>query len=400
MPPDPARRREELDELGALEPVHEPRYDAVADLAAQLCQAPMALVNLLGADDQHVKGRAGRPASGIERLPFCPHAVTGPQVLEVHDALADPRFRDDPVVVGEPHARFYAGAPVVGSRGQALGTVCVLDQRPRRLTAGQRRALAELADYAADLLRLRHYAGLSGQAARQLQDAEELKQRFLRTVNHELRTPLTAISSYLQLIQDGDLDEATEQEFLGVIERNSDRILHLIDELLLLSSLTARTAPFHPARVDLTELARHAVVDALGKAWNNSVTLTLHSRNEVTAWADARRVDQALTQLLDNAIKFTPSGGAVDVTVLDRPAPTVEIRDTGIGIGADDLPHVFEDFYRAPEAEENAIGGTGVGLAIVKEVIRMNRGDVRIESEPGDGVHVRLVLPSPPPDSP
>ncbi|GAA3445239.1 SpoIIE family protein phosphatase [Planomonospora venezuelensis] len=398
VPTDDVQRLYELDELDALGSGVEPRFDAVAELAAQLCQAPIALVNLIGADGQHFKGRAGDGVAGLTPpIPFCPHVLTGRQMLEVPDAAADPRFGGEPLVTQEPRVLSYAGAPVLSGRGHVLGTVCVMDVRPRRLAAGQLRGLATLAGTVADVLQLRHYGRRFGQVTQQLHEAEELKHQFLRTMNHEMRTPLTGISSYLELIQDGSVDPATEREFLRVIERNSDRLLELIDELLLLASLTARTVTFQPDRVDVAALVRQTVIETVGKAWHNGVVLTAHAHGEVSVWADAQRLRQVLSQLLDNAIKFTSSGGRIDVTVCGDPVPTVEVRDNGMGIDAADLPYVFEDFYRSRQAEAKAIAGTGAGLAIVKKIMRMHGGTVHITSRPGQGTCVRLELPCPPP---
>ncbi|MFC3823333.1 ATP-binding protein [Planomonospora venezuelensis] len=383
-----------------MEPTAEPRFSAIAELAALICQAPMALVSIVGAERQYFKGRVGITETGMDRwLGFCSHVIMDRRLLEVPDTLADPRFRDDPVVTGEPYVRFYAGAPVISDRGYVLGTVCVMDHMPRRLSTAQRRALASLSTCAADLLQLHHYARQSEQVITRLAEVEELKHGFLRTVNHELRTPLTSIGSYLQIIQEGGLDATTERKFLDVIERNSDRIRGLVDELLLLSSLSARTASYVPARLDLTTLARQVCSVTTARAWDSNLTLTFRSQAHVAVWGDAGRLHHALAQLLDNAIKFTPPGGAITVTVLGEPTPSLEVRDTGIGISAGDLPYVLDDFYRAPEAEEQAVGGTGVGLPIVNKIALMHGGSVHVDSTPGEGTCVRLVLPIPSTDS-
>ncbi|MBG0826633.1 GAF domain-containing sensor histidine kinase [Planomonospora sp. ID67723] len=395
VPPDEAGRMREIETLGALERVDEPRFSAIAELAALICQAPMALVSIIGAERQHFKGRVGVTETGMDRwLGFCSHVIIGRRLLEVPDTLADPRFRDDPAVTGEPYVRFYAGAPVTSTRGYVLGTVCVMDRTPRRLNTEQHQALDSLATCAADLLQLHHYARQSQQVITRLAEIEELKHGFLRTVSHELRTPLTSIGSYLQLIQEGGLDADTEHQFLDVIERNSDRIRGLIDELLLLASLSARTASYSPALIDLTDLARRACTQAAAKAWANSLTLAFRPDAQVTAWGDTGRLCHALDQALDNAIKFTPSGGSVTVTA--DPGPVVEVCDTGIGISAEDLPHVFDDFYRAAEAEDRAIGGTGLGLPIMEKIAHLHGGEVHIASTPGEGTCVRLTLPAPP----
>jgi signal transduction histidine kinase len=400
VPPDEEERLRELDELGALDVLVEPVFQAIAELAAYVCQAPIALVNLVGRDRQYFKGHVGTSSTDMDRrVSFCPHTIETGRLVEVPDALADPEFRDDPAVTGEPYVRFYAGAPMISSHRHALGVVCVFDHRPRRLAPGQHQALDTLAVCATALLELHHHSDQADKVIARLQEVDELKNQFLRTVNHELRTPLTSIRSYLHLIQDGGLDQATEQRFLDVIDRNSERILSLIDELLLMASLNARTAVFHPTRTDLSELARAAVEAAAIKAWSSSHTLTLDAPAEVMTWADAERIRQVLDQLLDNAVKFTPCGGRIEVVVHAEPVAALEIRDNGIGIAPKELEHIFEDFYRAPEAEEQAIGGTGLGLPIVAKIVHMHGGTVGVDSRPGEGTRVRLTLPYPPPDS-
>ncbi|GAA3446250.1 GAF domain-containing sensor histidine kinase [Planomonospora venezuelensis] len=407
VPPDESERLQELAELHALDAPLEPDFQAIADLAAYTCRTPIALVTLVSGDGQHFRGRTGFDVPELDRrIGFCPYVVSGRKPLEIPDMLADPRFRDDPLVAGEPHVRYYAGAPLFGGRGHALGTVCVLDYRPRRLDPEQRRILRTLAGQAAALLQLHHHARQAGEVARRLHDVEELKQQFLRSVNHELRTPLTSIRSYLQLVQDGGLDEGTERRFLGVIERNSDRLLDLMDELLLMASLNANTAVFTPDRVNLSAVVREAVDVSAAKAGHKNQALRLHVPPDAPVWADAGRLRHALVHLLDNAVKFTPAEGAIDVTVTagpgpgpgpgPAPGPMVEIHDTGVGIGAEDLEHVFEDFYRAPEAENQAVSGTGVGLAIVSKIIQLHGGSIHMDSTPHEGTCVRITLPAPP----
>ncbi|MBG0823602.1 GAF domain-containing sensor histidine kinase [Planomonospora sp. ID91781] len=395
-PDDEAERVRELEELHALDAVPEPQFSSIATLAAHVCGTPIGLVNLVGHDTQYLKGRHGITWTEMDRRDsFCQYTICGDRIMEIPDAQADPRFHDNSVVVGEPYVRFYAGAPVVSGHGHALGTVCVADTRPRLLSDDQRQALTTLAGNTAGLLQLHHHALRSEQMLARMREVEELKNQFLRTVNHELRTPLTAISSYLQIICDGDLDEATEQRFLRVIKRNSDRLRDLLDELLLMASLNAGTAAFAPDQADLAALVHRTVAALAERVRTGQLTMTVHAPRAVMACADAGRVQHALTQLLDNAIKFTPPGGRIEVAAWSDPAPTVEVCDTGIGIGAADIEHVFDDFYRAPEAEERAIGGTGIGLSITRKIVELHDGTVQIDSRPDKGTRVRLILPAP-----
>ncbi|GAA3446944.1 sensor histidine kinase [Planomonospora venezuelensis] len=396
-PSDETGRLQELRELHVLDVVLEGDFRAIAEVVAYVCRTPIGVVNLMDADYQHFKGRHGIDLTGIGRrqMSFCSYAIRGRDVLEVHDAQADERFRRDPAVQGEPYMRFYAGAPIVTTRGHALGAVFAADHRPRRLRSEQRRILSTLAAGVAHLAELHHHARRAELVEHRLRHLEELKNQFLRTVNHELRTPLTSIRSYLQLVQDGDLDETTEQKFLRVIDRNSARLGELLDRLLLIASLNARTVPFTPASADLAELARQAAGSLAERARAGELTMTVHAPAPVMACADPVQARYAIEQLLDNAVKFTPPGGRVEIVVHAGSAPAVEVRDTGVGIDPGEIDRVREDFYRGAGAEERAIGGAGIGLSLAEKIARMHGGDVQIDSRPGHGTRVRLTLPGP-----
>ncbi|MBG0832017.1 GAF domain-containing sensor histidine kinase [Planomonospora sp. ID67723] len=392
---DAAGRVRELDELNALESLLEPDFQAIAISAAHVCQAPIALVNLVAQDRQYVKGRAGTDLTGVNPpVPFCDHTVAGREPLEIPDAAADPCFRDTPIVTGPPFIRFYAGAPLITDQGNTLGTVCVMDHRPRRLDDAQRQSLHTLATHAVTLIELHGRAHQAEEVVQRLRALEKLKTQFLRNINHELRTPLASIRSYLELVKDGGLDEATEQRFLEVIERNGDRMLHLVNALLLMASLNAQTATFTPARIDLADLVGRAVEQTASAAALKHLVLNLHAPGRVEVWADAEQLGNALLQVLDNAIKFTSRGGAIDVVVVAGPPPEVEIHDTGVGVESEDLRRVFEEFYRTPQAEEQAVEGTGIGLSIVEKIMEMHGGTARMEKGRHEGVCVYLALPS------
>ncbi|WP_230880065.1 GAF domain-containing sensor histidine kinase [Planomonospora sp. ID67723] len=395
IPADEAERLLEMEELGVLDPALEPKLHSIAVLAARICRVPVALVNLVGGERQYFQGRVGTDLSGVDRdSGFCPYVVEAGAPMEIHDALADPRVREDALVTGEPHVRYYAGAPLLSSRGHALGTVCLFDHRPRQLTSEQREVLLSLAANATMLLEL-HGRDLeeSGQVAQGLQELRELKEQFLRTVNHELRTPMTSIRSYLQLLEEGGLDEATELRFLEVVERNRAHLLDLLDDLLLLASLNAGSLGFSPDRADLAGVTRQAITDVIDEARSKGHTLNLHAPAGAEVWVDAERLREALRHLLDNAVKFTRPGGTIDVTVTAEPTPTLEIRDTGIAVGAEALKYVFEDFYRAPNAEEQAIAGLGVGLSITDKIVRWHGGEVKVENQASGGIRIVLTLP-------
>jgi signal transduction histidine kinase len=179
------------------------------------------------------------------------------------------------------------------------------------------------------------------------------------------------------------------------MQRNSNRLLRLVEELLLVSRLTEEGMELQITDLDLTGLVRAAVDVARPVAEARGVHLLDHTGDDpVPARGDGHRLGQALDHLLANAIKFTEPGGEVSVRTQDGASPVVTVADTGIGIASKDLPYVCERFYRAKAAEVMAAPGPGLGLAIVQAIIDAHHGDLALDSEPGVGTTARLTLPS------
>jgi two-component system phosphate regulon sensor histidine kinase PhoR len=233
-----------------------------------------------------------------------------------------------------------------------------------------------------------------------LKRLEVMRRDFVANVSHELRTPLTAIRGYAETLLGGALDDAKHaRSFLAVIERHAERLGRLIDDLLTLSDLELGTTPLRREAVVLTRLV-HEVVEVLGhKAEQANVRLTQALPSNLPPLSgDADRLQQVLINLVDNAVKYTPAGGSV--TIAARPVADaasslveIEVRDTGIGIPADDLPRLTERFYRVDKARARELGGTGLGLAIVKHIVQAHGGRLEIVSELHVGTTVRFSVP-------
>lgn len=184
------------------------------------------------------------------------------------------------------------------------------------------------------------------------------------------------------------------------MQRNADRLLRLIDDLLLVARLHETGLQLDIVEVDLAELAYQAALTSRPIAEHKHLTLTIDAGGPVPAAGDPERLGQALNHLLFNAIKFTPAGGRITVTAGADPGPTLSIADTGIGVPAEDLPHVFDRFHRSSAADHLATQGAGLGLTIVKAIIEAHRGDITLASTPGEGTTVRLTLPVAPQPAP
>jgi PAS domain S-box-containing protein len=229
-----------------------------------------------------------------------------------------------------------------------------------------------------------------------LLELDRLKDEFVALVSHELRTPLTSIRGYLELVLDGEAGNVTEEQrrFLGVVERNANRLLELVGDLLFLAQIEAGKLSLEVGAVDLAAVAAESVETARPLAEDKRITLTLATSPVPLLAGDGARLAQLLDNLVSNAIKFTPEGGRVDVRAsASRGNAFVEVRDTGMGIPAEEQEHIFERFFRTSRATEQAIQGTGLGLAISKAIVHAHGGRITLASSEGEGATFRVTIP-------
>jgi PAS domain S-box-containing protein len=243
-----------------------------------------------------------------------------------------------------------------------------------------------------------------GERRRAEQEAERLKSEFFALVSHELRTPLTSIVGYVDIISEQELDRLTEQGqgFFEVIQRSTRRLDRIVQDLLLVAQVEAGTFHIHPGAVRIDALVRECAEELGPAAEEAGVTLSTDAVPITEFSGDANRLVQVVDNLVSNAIKFTPRGGQVEVRARERDGSCLlEVADTGVGIGAEDLQHLFDRFYRAGTARKGQIKGVGLGLAITKAIVEQHHGEIEIESEPEVGTTFRVVLPiTPPPPAP
>jgi len=217
---------------------------------------------------------------------------------------------------------------------------------------------------------------------------ETIKKDFVANVSHELRTPLASIKGYAETLLDGGMDDKdTLKEFLRVIDRHATRMSRLIDDLLTLSRLESHQMTIVSAPVDMKDIIQATTTGFEKQARDKGITISSRIPDRLQrASGDKDRLEQVLVNLLDNAIKYTQSGGHVSVAASsDNGCVRVDVTDTGIGIPADDIARIFERFYRVDKARSRELGGTGLGLAIVKHIIQGHNGRLYVESEPGKG---------------
>jgi two-component system, OmpR family, phosphate regulon sensor histidine kinase PhoR len=230
----------------------------------------------------------------------------------------------------------------------------------------------------------------------ELEKLERVRKDFVINVSHELRTPLASIQGYTETLIDGAInDPEYNMRFLAIIRHNAERLARLTEDLLTLSRVEQNRQKFEFETHFVNDLLRDALDLMRPISEKHQIALAIDPAPEdATAWCDSEAVSQILSNLLDNAIKYTPAGGKI--TVGGRPDGEfveVFVRDTGIGIPAEDLPRLFERFYRVDKARSRELGGTGLGLSIVKHLVAAHDGATRVESEPNRGTTFFFTLP-------
>lgn len=229
----------------------------------------------------------------------------------------------------------------------------------------------------------------------ELMQLEKMRREFVANASHELRTPLAAIRGFAEtLLGSSALSDADRRAYLEVIDRHARRLSALVGDLLELSKIESRETNLERAAIDINKLAETLLHDLRPRLAEKQLTATLSSERSGIAWADAQSCEQILSNLLDNAIKYTEPGGSIALRIGgDDRSVRVEVADTGMGIPQRDLGRIFERFYRVDQARSRSQGGTGLGLAIVKHLVQGLGGEIEVKSQLGRGSTFSFSLP-------
>jgi hypothetical protein len=274
---------------------------------------------------------------------------------------------------------------VLDDRGEVTGYVSTSEDITERLRAEAR--LVEALE-------------TERQAVERLREVDQVKDAFVSTVSHELRTPITSILGYTELLAEGSLGPLSEDQAdaLERVDRNSHRLLALISELLTLSKVQARgDRRADLCLVDLTQVVEAALSVLAPSVGRRDLELTVALPSApVRVTGDRDMLERVVINLTENAVKFTPDGGRVSVSLAATPGGAVlEVADTGIGVPAHEQQRLFDRFFRSSLAEHRAIPGTGLGLSIAQTIVEQHGGTLEVSSEAGNGATFRVRLPTP-----
>ena len=412
--------RIELQRMASLHALHvldtppEERFDTLTRLATRQFEVPMSAVTLIDHDRQWFKSRQGIEVSETPRdVAFCDHAIRADGIFVVEDACLDARFAGNPLVVGSPGIRFYAGCPLRAPDGHRVGALALIDTRPRTLSEREKGLLADLGRLAELELRsgqIEHERNAAEQQLRlnkhhleqqeaALLEAVRRKDEFLATLAHELRNPLAPIRTAAELIKRRHPGDPLVQQAQAIIERQSDHLARLVDDLLDIARITHGQVLLEPRPESVASIIADAV-DAVRPALE-AASHTLATRlplDGLRVQVDAVRATQALTNLLNNAVKYTPDGGRIELCAeADGAFVRLTVRDNGVGIAADDTERIFGLFSQDKRSLHRRQGGLGIGLGLARQLAQMHGGSL-VCSSPGldQGSTFVLSLPQAP----
>ena len=228
----------------------------------------------------------------------------------------------------------------------------------------------------------------------QLRELDQLKDEFVALVSHELRTPLTSIIGYIELLRDERAAGMDADHFARVIQRNAERLLHLVGDLLFLSQIQTGKLALEVCDTHLADIAAEAVQEMRPDAGQKNIELTLSAAVDPHLPVDPTRMAQLLGNLISNAVKFTPEDGKVEVTLaVEGNEAVLSVADTGIGIPAADQEQIFERFFRTEAATRRMIPGSGLGLTISRAIVDAHQGTITVRSDEDHGSTFTVRLP-------
>ena len=351
-------------------------FDRITKLAAKLLDVPIAIVTLVDTDRIWFKSRYGLDVQQIGRDPgLCASAILSDELYEVDDTLTDPRTLANPLVASGFGLRFYAAVPLKVRDGYNLGTLCVLDKKPRHLTQLQKETLEYLADILIDQLELR----LSARTANYQQN------QLLNIAAHDLKNPLTTISVWADLAQQAKNDPAQVEMMCERIKQSGKKMERLINDLLETARKEAGKIHLRFAATDLAAVVESVVNTNHILANRKNLKLKIDILDHPMVYADEEKLTEIADNLINNAIKYSPGNKNITVTVSEKNGQGIlQVQDEGQGLTEDDKINLFQRFVTLSATPTGGETSSGLGLSIVKSLVEAHRGDIKVKSDGKD----------------
>ncbi|MGM0580414.1 MAG: GAF domain-containing sensor histidine kinase [Bacteroidota bacterium] len=392
IPSNEKERLKELHRLNILDSDKEKDFDDLVELASIICGVPISLITLIDSDRQWFKSNKGLAVDSTHRdVSFCGHAINEDNIFIVENAAEDKRFYNNPLVTEDPNIKFYAGMPIKSKNGFNLGTLCVIDSKPKKLNEDQLSALKILSAQASKLIELRESKKQLKLKNKKLESLNHLNNRITGIISHDLKGPINSLKAYINSDYiDADKPEDLAQLF-PLVKNNLNSLNELVENLLEWSK---STNDVNFIKVKVKDLALEVCSLFEGKAIEKNINLKCEVEDKVQVEGDLAMLRFILRNLINNAVKFTENGEVKIKTEIKKDNQVIiKVNDSGVGISSDLLKRIKRKDKKISTKGTRQEKGTGLGLQLVREFLSIHKSELKIESVENKGSTFSFALP-------
>ena len=396
LPANEKERLQALHDYSILDTLPEDDLDDITKLASEICQTPISLISLIDHDRQWFKSKHGQGIDDDETardLSFCAHAILNPyEIFTIEDTKKDMRFHDNPFVTGDPYVVFYSGVPLVDSNGMALGSLCVIDNKPRKLSDMQLLALRSLASQVMKIIELRKANQVMNSLHEELASANRELEIFASRAAHDMKSPLNQIHQVVDILMEDHhhkLDDEAK-DYMQYLKRSSIKLNSLIDGILKHSRTSVHTKR-EKEEINITEFLA-GIISLID--FKEEIAFG-YPRDNKEICINKSALEQIFLNIVSNAIKYNDKE-KISINVdfsEDTKSYVFSIRDNGPGIEEKYREKIFVLFEVLNSADRFGAQSTGIGLATVKKLVDSLGGSIRVESEIGEGTSFIVSIP-------
>lgn len=401
---NPINEQDRLQELLRYEVLHtqyEEDFDQIVQLASSICKTPISTITLLDIHQQWFKAKIGLDQpSGDRNTSFCGHAIHQTDIMEIEDALNDARFFDNPLVLGDPNIRFYAGYPLISPSGYPLGTLCVIDRIPRTLSEEQKTALRILGNQVMKMfeLRLKNKEELIRnqliqEQKQKLEISKAIQNKIISIIAHDVRGPVASVKTMIELSNDQQLEQQDQEELLKLLDKQMDATLDMLTNLVEWGSILIQKDKPQTQVLDLRKIVQKIVDNLQPFASIKNNTIVNDIEPTCIVHSDENTLRFIFRNIISNANKFTSSGTIrLSSERVEGNKVKIAIADTGCGMTEDMLRQLFNPGIRNSREGTNKEKGSGLGLILAKEFAEALKIEMEVTSTPEVGTIFNLLF--------
>lgn len=384
FPENETERLQDLFDLDLLDTPNESEFDDIVKVASHICNVPISLITLIDSNRQWFKANIGLNIEETSReISFCGHAILQDQLFEVPDASKDSRFFDNPLVIEDPSIRFYAGFPLIANTGSRIGTLCVIDRVPRKLTDGETFALKVLSQNVIKIAELRH-------KNRRLNHMAETHKKITSILAHDVRSPMASIKGIIEYKKAGLFDEQETEEMMDIALDQLSNTLQMVNDVV---DWGQRELKYYDLQKEIVNM--YDVVDSIfgyeALKARLKKNILINDMQNIQAFTDKNAITFIIRNLVSNANKFTENGEIKVSAFKKEKHLEIYIEDTGTGMPEEVSSKLLTN------ATVSTVGtkdekGNGLGLLLVKEYINKLQGSISVQSAVGKGTCFTIKL--------